>query len=97
MIIQADYLGSFLVYLSWVFIYTYLKHIGICLIWINSKSDSFVIFGAKEITTAETFGVFLYNIVFQCNVLMWTFCVIIVLINFDQIGIWIASDLLFSG
>lgn len=97
MIIQADYLGSFLVYLSWVFIYTYLKHTGICLIWINSQSDSFVVFGAKEITTAKTFGVFLYNIVFQCNVLMWTFCVMVVLLNFDQMRIWMASDLIFSG
>lgn len=44
------------------------------------------IFGGKEMNTAKTFGIFSYNTVFQCNILMWIIYVI-VLINFDQIGI----------
>lgn len=47
-------------------------------------------------TTAKTFGFFFHSIAFQFNVTLWAFCVIVVLINFDPVGIWIASNLMVS-
>ena len=54
------------------------------------------LFGGEQMTTAKTFGFFFHSIAFQFNVTLWAFCVIVVLINFDPVGIWIASNLMVS-
>ena len=39
---------------------------------------------------------FLHHIAFQFNIPLWTFCMSVVLIDFEPVGIWIAADLMVS-